>query len=44
MATPKWQCSACGNMYQSANRPAPRANGKCSDTSSGNHKWEKLDD
>ena len=43
-ATPTWQCRACGKTMQRGSRPGNTDGGKCTETASGNHMWEKVQD
>nr|WP_316619932.1 hypothetical protein [uncultured Ruminococcus sp.] len=39
----KWMCSKCGKQIDMGNNtPNPQSGGRCPDTSSGNHIWQKM--
>jgi|GEM_PF-1405524 hypothetical protein len=43
MAMVKWQCRNCGKQTSTTGSvPTPQAGGKCPDSKSGNHVWEKI--
>ncbi len=38
-----WMCVKCGKQFNyNSTAPSPQAGGKCPDTASGNHVWQKC--